>query len=83
MFIKFTTINKKSYHSEIERIVWEKTEEEIKSQIRSRLRKAKDDLDGLNLTVEIDMQSSNAKLIGDGIPEDRLEIAQSAFKKMK
>jgi hypothetical protein len=82
MFIKFTTINKKAYHSEIERIVWEKTEEGIKSQIRSRLRKAKDDLDGLNLTVEIDMQNSNAKLIGDGIPEDRLEIAQNAFKKM-
>ncbi|MFP7658120.1 hypothetical protein [Chryseobacterium proteolyticum] len=82
MFIKFTTVNKKAHHSDIERMLWEKTEEAIKNQIRSRLRRAKDDLEGLNLHVEIDMQNSNAKLIGEGIPENKIELAENAFKKM-
>lgn len=83
MIVKFKTVNKKAHSSEIERMVYAKMEEEIKVEIRERLRRAKEELEGLDLLVEIDMQNSSARLIGDGIPEDRIEIAKSAMQKMK
>jgi|GEM_PF-6048962 len=83
MIVKFRTVNKRSHSSEIERMLYEKAEEEIKNQIRERLRRAKDDLDGLDLLVEIDMQRGKANLIDEGIPENKVEIAKNAMQKMK
>lgn len=83
MFIIFTTINKINSDSKLGKILYDKAEEEIKSRITNRLNTASTELDGLNLHVEIDMYNSKAKLIAEGIPEDRIEIAQNAFNNIK
>ena len=83
MFIKFTIINKQHSDSKLGKILYDKVEDELKSRITKRLQTASNELDGLDLHVEIDMYNSNARLIAEGIPEDRIEIAKKAFNNIK
>ena len=83
MFIKFTTINKQHSDSKLGKTLYDKAEEAIKSSITKRLDSASNELNGLDLHVEIDMYNSKARLIVEGIPEDRIEIATKAFNNMK
>lgn len=83
MIVKFRVLNKKAHSSEIDRMLWAEAEEVFKKKIMERLRKVKEDLEGLELLVEIDLQKGKAILIGENIPEEKIEIATSAMQKMK
>ncbi|WP_080779563.1 hypothetical protein [Chryseobacterium phocaeense] len=80
MYIEFTIINPKPYENDFEKAAWERAEGEIKQRIWKIL--DIEDLKGLHLHVEIDMQNNNAKLKSTGIPEDKINIAQNIFKKL-
>ncbi|RNA63509.1 hypothetical protein D1631_17080 [Chryseobacterium nematophagum] len=82
-FINFLIPNEKAYSSDIEKIIWRKTEKAIENKIQPRLRQVKDELEELNLLVEIDMKNRQARLVAEGIPRDKIEIVKNAIHKMK
>lgn len=83
MNLKFETINKKPYNSEIEKVVWETFENGLKDSMTKKIESVRGQLTGIDILISIDMQNSTAKISSDNIPEEKMELVKKAIHSLE
>lgn len=80
MNIVFTSINKPATTTEIKKMVYNGFEETLKKSLIQNLELVRDELDGLDILITYDFESSDATVSGENISDEQMDIIKNALK---
>lgn len=80
MKLIFETLNKPVATSDIQKILYNGTEEAFQNAFRKDLEKVRDKLEGCEILIKIDFENSNASFSGDNISDEQMDIIKEAIK---
>ena len=80
MNILFTTINKKACMTELQKKLWNGTEQYMKDQVRRKLQSLTSYIGNVNVSILIDMNKGFATVLKNNLSEEQFLIAQRTLR---
>lgn len=80
MNLRFETLNKPVATSDIEKLLYNGSEEAFQNAFREDLEKVRDKLEGCEILIKIDYENSNASFSGENLSDEQMEVIKDALK---